>query len=273
VRDVLRLVRFPNLLLAAAGVVAGGWIALRMIGWTPLLGWAALSGMGLGAAGNALNDVHDARADAVNRPGARPFAARRLTRGTAEVCVAAGALIGLGAAALVNGTLVLIALAAFVVMVVYSPWLKPRGLPGNVAVAIVAGLPLLYGAVAVGRAAAGVVPWAIAAWLHLARELVKDLEDEPGDRAAGRRTLPVALGMARAARVTLALVLGFVPVSLALPWVAGYGDTYFAVVAVAQLVVLLAALRLRRGRWSGASLLLKAAMVVGLFALVAGRVT
>ena len=271
-RDVLRLVRFPNLLLAAAGVIAGGWIALRIIGWTPLLGWAALSGVGLGAAGNALNDLHDAPADAVNRPGGRPFASGRVSRGTAELCVAGGAFIGLAAAALVNGTQVLIALAAFAVMAAYSPWLKPRGVPGNVAVAVVAGLPLLYGAAAVGRAAAGVVPWAIAAWIHLARELVKDLEDEPGDRAAGRRTLPVALGTARAGRIAIVLVLGFVPVSLVLPWLAGYGGAYFAGAAVAQLVVVLAALRLRRGRWSGASTLLKAAMVAGLFALVAGRV-
>src|SRR2546430_14894724 len=36
-------------------------------------------------------------------------------------------------------------------------------------------------------------PWALAAWIHLVREIAKDLEDEPGDRTVGRRTLPIAV--------------------------------------------------------------------------------
>jgi len=269
--DVLRLVRFPNLVIAAAGVVAGGWIALGSLGWTSLLGWAALSGIGLGAAGNALNDLHDLAADTVNQSRARPLAAGRVSRGIAELCVFTGALVGFGAAGLVSGRLVVAAIAAFVVMAIYSPLLKRRGLPGNLAVAFVAGLPLLYGAVAVGRPRAGLVPWALAAWLHLVREIVKDVEDEAGDRVAGRRTLPIVMGRDRAMQGALLLALGFVPVSIVLPWAAGYGDRYFAFAAVAQLVVVLAAVRLRRGRLSGVSGLLKGAMVAGLVALVAGR--
>lgn len=269
--DLLRLIRFSNLLLAVAGVLAGGWIALGRIAWTPLLGWAAVSGFGLGAAGNALNDLLDAPADAVNRPGARPVAARRVSRGTAELCVLAGALIGLTGAALVSGTLVAIAAAALGVMIAYSPLLKRRGLPGNVAVALVAGLPLAFGATAVGAPAAGLVPWSLAAWLHLVREIVKDLEDEPGDRAIGRRTLPIALGPERARGVAVQLALAFLPLSLVLPWMAGYRAGYFAIAAVAQLTVVLAVLRLRRGRLRGTSVLLKGAMAAGLLALVAGR--
>lgn len=270
--DVLRLIRFPNLLIAAAGVLAGGWIALGRMGWVPLLGWAALSGVGLGAAGNALNDLHDARADAVNRPGERPLAAGRLSRGIAESCVFTGVTVGLTAAALVSGTLALIGLLALAVMAGYSPLLKGRGVPGNLAVAVVGGLPLFYGAVAVGRPAAGVVPWVLAAWLHLAREIAKDLEDEPGDRAAGRRTLPIRVGAERTRSFAVLLALGFIPVSLALPWAAGYGDAYFALAGIAQLLVVVAAARLRGGRLPGTTLLLKGAMVAGLAALVAGRV-
>lgn len=271
--DVLRLIRFPNLLIAAAGVLAGGWIAQAGIATPSVLLWAALSGMGLGAAGNALNDLFDAPADALNRPARdRPLAHGRLPREVAELAVFAGALLGLTAAALVSGTLVLIGLLALVVMAVYSPVLKRRGLPGNVAVAMVAGVPLFYGAVAVAHPVAGVVPWVVAGWLHLAREIVKDLEDEAGDRAMGRRTLPVRFGAERARQVALGCALAFIPVSLLLPLLAGYRDAYFAVAAVAQLVVVLAVLRLHRGQHHGASLLLKGAMVPGLVALVAGRV-
>lgn len=271
--DLLRLVRAGNLLIAAAGVCAGGWIALGAVALPKLLLFAALSGIGLGAAGNALNDLADVAPDRVNRPaGARPLAAGRLTRHTAEGVVFSGALVGIAAAALVSGAQVALALGALAVMAVYSPWLKQRGLPGNVAVAVVAGLPLLYGALAVGAPAAGLVPWVLAAWLHFARELVKDLEDEPGDRMAGRRTLPVRRGAPAATRVACWVLIAFIPVSELLPWAAGYAGWYFGFAVVAQLVTLWVALELRRGRLAGASRMLKGAMVAGLGALVLGRV-
>lgn len=272
-RDLLRLVRAGNLLIAAAGVCAGGWIALGALALPKLLVFAALSGVGLGAAGNALNDLADVAADRVNRPsGARPLAANRLSRHAAEGVVFGGALCGIALAGLVSGTQVVLALGALAIMAVYSPWLKPRGLPGNVAVAVVAGLPLCYGALAVGAPAAGLVPWALAGWLHFARELVKDLDDEPGDRAAGRRTLPVTLGANRARRVAWSLLFAFIPLSVLLPLAAGYAGWYFAFAGVAQLITAWTALRLRRGRLAGASGLLKSAMVTGLAALVLGRV-
>lgn len=268
--EVLRLVRAPNLVIAAGGVVSGGWIALERFTLPGALGWAALSGMALGAAGNAINDLLDVPADRHNRPD-RPLAAGRVGPVMARLVVMAGAFVGLGAAMLVSLPLLLVAAAVLAVMAAYSPWLKRFGAPGNVAVALVAGLPLYYGALAVGRPAAGLVPWALAAWIHLVREIVKDIEDEPGDKAAGRRTLPIAWGRRRAAGVAAALALGFVPLSLALPLEEGYGPWYWVVALPAQLVVVAAAVHLILDRVERVSRLLKGVMVLGLVALVAGR--
>jgi 4-hydroxybenzoate polyprenyltransferase len=115
------------------------------------------------------------------------------------------------------------------------------------------------------------VPWVLAAWIHVGRELVKDLEDEAGDRVVGRRTLPIRLGRARAAGVAALVLATFALASLVLPWAAGYRTVYFVVAAVAQLVALLAAERLRRARIERVSQALKLAMVVGIVALVLGR--
>src|SRR5436190_765033 len=209
--DVLRLVRAHNLLVAAAGVLAGGWIALGALATPKLVVFAAVAAVAFGAAGNAMNDIWDAAADRVNRrPIERPLAAGRLARGTADLCVVGGALLGLGAAALVGGAAVLVGLGALAVLLAYSPILKRRGVAGNLAVALVAGLPLEYGALAVGRPDAGVVPWALAAWLHLVREIVKDLGDEPGDRLVGRRTLPVVIGARATALLAAGLGVGLV---------------------------------------------------------------
>src|SRR2546423_3873111 len=51
VLDVLRLVRAHNLLLAALGVLAGGWIALGSLTTPRVLWFASLAAVGVGAAG------------------------------------------------------------------------------------------------------------------------------------------------------------------------------------------------------------------------------
>jgi len=276
----LRLVRALNLLIAAAGVLAGGWIALGAVQLPKLLIFAALSGIALGAVGNTWNDICDARADTLNRPAERrPLTSGGIGRGTADLIVFLGALVGLATAALVSGGQVLVGVGALSIMLLYSPFIKPRPVAGNVAVALVAGLPLLYGALAVGAPRAGVVPWVLAAWLHVAREIVKDLGDEPGDRAIGRRTLPIVVGARPAQVVAAGVALLFVPASLLLPHVAGYGAAYFLIALPAQMAVLMAGTWLileervgSVGRVPRVSLLLKAAMVIGLVALVAGKV-
>jgi 4-hydroxybenzoate polyprenyltransferase len=269
----LRLVRITNLLIAAAGVLAGGWIALGAFRLPTLLCFAALSGLALGAAGNAWNDICDTAADRVNRaPEQRPLTAGGIRRGTADLIVFLGSLVGLAAAALVSGRQVIAALVALAVMLGYSPRLKPLPAVGNIAVALIAGLPPFYGALAVGAPAAGVVPWVLAAWLHLAREIVKDVEDETGDCAIGRRTLPIVVGRRPAQVVAAGVALLFVPASLLLPRVAGYGGAYFLIALPAQMAVLIAATWLLLGRVERVSLLLKVSMVVGLIALVAGKV-
>lgn len=268
---LFRLIRAPNLLIAAAGVYAGGWIALQRIAFPKELLFAAISGFALGAAGNTWNDIRDVAADRVNRPGMRPLAAGQVTRGIADLIVFGGALLGLASAGLVGGAQVLAAGAALAVMLIYSPLLKPRPVLGNVAVAVVAGSPPFYGALALGSPAAGLVPWILAAWLHFMREVVKDVEDEAGDQAIGRRTLPIAAGRRPAMVVAAGVGLLFVPASLLLPWNAGYHWSYFLISLPAQMIVLVAATWLLLGRIARVSVLLKGAMVIGLIALVAGK--
>lgn len=269
---ILRLMRGSNLLIAAAGVLAGGWIALGNIAFPKELLFAALSGMAIGAVGNTWNDIRDVSADRVNRPHGRPLAAGQIARGTADLIVFWGTLLGIAFAGLVSGWQVFAALAALAVMFTYSPLLKPPPLIGNVAVAVVAGSPPFYGALALGLPAAGVVPWVLAAWLHFVREVVKDVEDEPGDRAIGRRTLPIAVGRRQALVLAAGAGLLFVPASLLLPRSAGYGPAYFLIALLAQLALLIAATWLLLGKVERVSALLKIAMVIGLVALVVGKV-
>jgi geranylgeranylglycerol-phosphate geranylgeranyltransferase len=268
--SALALVRPRNLLIAAAGVAVGGVLALGRIAFPAGLLWAMASALGLGGAGNAVNDVFDLEADRINRP-LRPLVTGELSREAAIAIAGVAGGFGLFAAWWVSRPLFVLALLALAVMLAYSPWLKARGLRGNLAVAVVASVPLVYGAVAVGDWRAGLVPSALAALLHLAREIVKDVEDVAGDLALGRRTLPIVWGTEAGFLAAAGILILFVPLAL-LPWAAGwYGRRYGLVVSALDLGVLILVARLVRGRLAGARAALKLAMVGGLAALLWDR--
>jgi len=268
--DALSLVRARNLLLSAAGVGIGGVLAQGHATFPPMILWAMGSAIGLGAAGNVANDVADRDADRMNRPQA-PLVAGTVPVGAALAIGGIAGGLGLLAALWVSFQLFAIALAALAVMLVYSPLLKQRGVLGNLAVAVVASVPLVYGASAAGWWRAGLAPSAMAALLHFAREIVKDVDDEPGDRAIGRRTIPIVYGRATALTLAAGALVLFVPVSLA-PWVAGwYGRHYGLLVSALNVGVGLLVVWLLQGRTEGVRASLKTAMLVGLVALLWDR--
>jgi len=238
VGDAARLVRAPALLAAALGVLAGGWIAWGRLATPAPAAWAALAATAFGAAGATLERRREVAAP----------------RGTADFVVFAGMVVGVGSAMLVSGTALLVGLAACAAIAL-QPALERRGPLRRLDAALVSGLPLLYGALALAKPAAGLVPWALASWIALVRDLA-----EGSGRGPGTPWL------------TIVLALGFVPASLLLPAWAGYRGAYFVVAIFAQLAVLAVATRLIVGRTDRPGLLLKAAMAVGLVALVAGRV-
>ena len=267
----LAIVRPGNLVMAAAGVAVGGFLALGQL-WIPAaLWWAMASAVGLGAAGNAANDYFDVEADRISHA-LRPLVVGTMSRGAALLVAGVAGGLGLAAAWWVGRPLFLLGLAALAVMLVYSPVLKPRGLLGNLTVAVIASVPLVYGAQAVGWWRAGLVPAALAALLHLAREVVKDVEDVEGDLAIGRRTLPIAYGAGAGYAAAAAVLVLFVPASLA-PWAARwYGWRYGVPVLLLDVGVLVLVGRLARGRHDGVRAGIKLAMAVGLLALLWERI-
>jgi len=248
VREVLRLTHAPAPLVGALGVAAGAAIALGSLALPPLAAWAALASLAFSAVGLVL---------ARRREGPAP-------QGTADFLVFAGAAVGVGAAMLVGGPALAVGVAGCAALAAL-PAAGRRGVAASVVAALVATLPLAYGALAVGRPVDGLVPWLLASWLQLVRALVEQV-------TAGRR----------GPGLVIALAIGFVPGSILLPARAGYGGAYFLIALFAQLMVLVAATRLIVGRGAGdsggggagrVSLLLQGAMLLGVVALVAGRVS
>lgn len=265
---VLELVRWANALTAAAGVLVGAWWA----GWGPIepIALAALAAIALTAAANAWNDLADVAIDFVAHP-ERPLPTGRLGIADAERVGMAAATIAVIAATLVSVTLGVCSVIVLVLMKLYSPWLKRAGFAGNLLVSVLASLPFAYGGYAVGAWRLAIPLVLIAAPLHLARELAKDLDDQDADRST-RRTMPVVLG-APTTRAVMIVALAAFGAALAIGLAPqARSPLIFALALIPALAVLaLATVRALRGS-PGSPAYFKLAMVCAMAALVVARV-
>jgi geranylgeranylglycerol-phosphate geranylgeranyltransferase len=228
----LVLVRPVNGLIVAGAVLVGAYVTRRPPAWGPGVVAAACAFLAASAA-NALNDVMDRDADAVNRPG-RPIPAGSVAPGDAmrlALALYAGALCF----AVPLGVRALVLVGSWVALtVLYSARLRAVPVAGNAVVSIVAASPLVLGGLTQGRVAPALVPAGLACFVHLAREAVKDAEDVDGDGRAGFRTLAVAAGPGAALTLARASVV-LVMVAAPLPYFAGlYGIGYALAVAVIE---------------------------------------
>ncbi len=195
----LGMARVVNSLMVGFAVLVGAVIASGGIpGLTRSID-AFLVGFLISASAMVVNDIFDLEIDRVNAPW-RPLPSGQVSLRGAWACFAVYSVAGLALSAYTGLATFAIALAAWIVGVVYSWRGKRLGLPGNAMVAFSVSVPLLYGA-----ALTGSWGWKIAVYWFmifssaLAREVVKGIADVEGDMAAGVRTLAVTLGERRAA--------------------------------------------------------------------------
>ena len=256
--------RWPNALIAAAGVFVGAWWARRALpGAAPM--WAALAAVALTIFANAFNDRYDVEIDRVAHPD-RPLPRGELSEEHVQYLYLGAAVAAAGFALLAHPALCLATLGVLALMVFYTVALKRWGFVGNASVAVLASLPFLYGAVSVGDWHAGLQLVLVAAPLHLARELAKDIEDARGD-APHRRTIPVAHGMAAARAVVLFALAIFAWRAAVL---VGTAPRLATALIPCFVLCALAGKRVLAAR-PGAPLLLKAAMVAAMAAIVITR--
>lgn len=229
------------------------------------VGWAALAAIAITVAANAWNDISDVDIDRVAHPD-RPLPRGTLTVPQARTIAWTAAAAALPLALLAHPWLLGVTAGVLALAYAYSPHFKRGGLAGNVVVAVLASLPFLYGGWAVGQPAQGVLLVAIAAPLHFAREVAKDLDDVKGD-AAHRRTIPLAGGVP-IARAVVALASAAFLAMLALP--AARSPAFALALVPAIGLALIATGSAVRGR-RGSPRLFKAAMVCAMLAVLVAR--
>jgi len=237
-KTYLRLVRLPNLMMIAFTMYAMRFLIVRpqllLYGMDLQFGEAhfallVVSVLFITAAGYVINDYFDAPVDMINRP-SRVMLSRLIPRRMAIVVHLTLSIIGVAAGIYLSFAIRLSFLSMIFLLVpgilwFYSTTYKRQFLLGNLIVAFLTALvplmvilfevPLLireYGREMVRNQidfhtlTAWVGGYALFAFLFtLIREIVKDMEDFEGDRAYGRNTLPVVLGLKTTRYVVLAL--------------------------------------------------------------------
>jgi geranylgeranylglycerol-phosphate geranylgeranyltransferase len=207
-RPVNVIITFFSIIIAAvicsAGVLTAGKVIIT-----------AVSGAVAAAAGNIINDYYDIETDKINRPD-RPLVSGILTPGEAVFLFALFSFLSLALSSFVNITAFIINIFALVLLFVYSFKLKRTILFGNFAVAFLTGLAFIYGGVAVDNLRFAIIPAVFAFLINLIREIVKDMEDIEGDKAAGICSFPYIYGFKRSKQVItvfsiLLIIATFIP--------------------------------------------------------------
>lgn len=271
---IIKIIRPVNLLITFISVIIAAVISAPLNYINEKVYFIAIASALSLAAGNAINDILDFEPDKINRPH------RVLPSGEITVTQAKSVYIFFLISAFIFGTAAgisffIIVLLGNGILFLYSFILKKIILVGNFTVALLTGVPLILGAMAVDNITGGIIPAAFAVWINFSREIIKDMEDVKGDNSHGIITFPQKAGIKNASALFIALVLILMIVTV-VPYLTGlYNIEYFLIIMVVvnPLFVLIVkevikskSLRsLRR-----VSNLLKVNMIFGLIAILLG---
>lgn len=185
------LLRPANALVAGLGTWLGHACLPGRLDWTSAA-IGSLSMASLAAAGNAHNDLLDLAADRVNRPD-RPLPSGRLPPRAAAWTAGLLYAASFALAFLLGTSQGNLAMGMGILLVLYNLRLKTLPLLGNLAVSLLCALAVCFPEFP-REPVYTALPALFALLTTLARELAKDAEDMPGDKAVGWNTFPLAFG-------------------------------------------------------------------------------
>lgn len=231
VYSFLRLVRWKNLLIIALTVCCLEFLAIpSALAWNPTFWHMLLGTICIAAAGNIINDIRDYEIDIINKP-QKVIIHKDISATLAWVSYSLFNIVALVVAWVGNQNWLLYSFSiAIILLFLYSFYFKKMPLIGNLIVALLCAWVVVNFAVihladflnhpyctsshSIWLELLGYYTF-FAFWATLAREIVKDLQDQKGDQLHGANTLPIWLGQRVAKYATLA-VLGLLFLSLLL---------------------------------------------------------
>ncbi len=229
----IKLIRFPNLVITALALWMHWYFLLKLPlnqqGWqvdfnmSSLLLLCIAFAMVMGS-GFIINDIYDMEIDAINK-GTKQIVGQHFSVHQAWASfwtlLIIAATISLSLAYRFDKLkFIWIYPVAAGLLIIYSIWLKKTTLIGNLLIAALCGavllIPLIAESTSVFRLPMAfkqvvyknfTICCVVAGLLTLSREIVKDIEDVPGDQAAGAMTLPIRKGLVFSKNVVYLLLI------------------------------------------------------------------
>jgi geranylgeranylglycerol-phosphate geranylgeranyltransferase len=228
----LEIIRPTNGIMAAVAVAVGYMIASHGLVFTPVLAYAMLSAFLILSAGMAINDYYDFSID-LQRKQHRPLPSGRMRRSVARYYAALLFGAGLVLAWLSGMAAFAVALAAAVILFLYAAHFAAKPFTGNLLVAVCTALTFVFGAAAAGEAVSvQIIALAgMAMFATLAREIYKSIEDLRADKGV-RETLPMRIGVNRAALIAAFALVVAVMLSPAPYWAGAFGERYLLLISL-----------------------------------------
>lgn len=217
-----KLLRLPNMVIVAATLYGFRYLVILpyySMSGTPFqissftFGSMVAVAMLIAATGYIINDFYDVEIDRINRPD-RPAVSSSISLGSIKTMAIMLSIIVLAGTALISFLMdsliaLPIPLLTLAIVWLYAMYLKKSFVWGNLAVAIMSCLTLgtvwlfewfllnrsgieLYEVKPITYIVVGIMVFAF--MLSFIREIVKDLEDQEGDRSFGCRSLPIVKG-------------------------------------------------------------------------------
>ncbi|WGK64256.1 geranylgeranylglycerol-phosphate geranylgeranyltransferase [Croceiramulus getboli] len=225
-KSLLRLIRFPNLLMIAFAQVTVRFGLLEAmevpVYLTPsrfaLLVFATVL---IAAAGYIINDIQDLEADRINKPN-QVLIGKWISENKAFNAYLILNIIGVGLGFYLSylehqPKLTLLFVLTSALLYIYATSWKHIAVVGNVVVSLLVGLSILLVGIfdlmpflseAVQTAFMVILDIAVmAALLNWLREMVKDLQDLKGDHFIGSKTLPIVAGRERTQHLLAGLTI------------------------------------------------------------------
>lgn len=216
IRGLFKISRPINLLMVA---FAQGMTAYFLIGQSNLgtpvwfdfkLYLLIFSTLLITAAGYMINDYYDVKIDYINRP-KNVIVGKGIKRRVVLVLHTIFNFAAIGLGLWVSPKIALVNFFAAFLLWLYSNRLKREPFIGNLTVAILTGFSVYLVAFHYQKNELLVLTYAIFAFfLNLIREIIKDIEDRPGDRKHGCRTLPIVIGFRKTKQVIFLIATCFV---------------------------------------------------------------
>lgn len=270
--DLVILIRLPSCVAGGISVLLGMHLATGGSSPDPAAWPGMLSMLFAVAAANAVNDVLDAGADAIGKPG-RPLPAGRLSAQAAMTAAGVAVMASVGLAAALGGIEALWTAALLAIAFFYSYCAKKIALAGNAAVALCASSPILFGALIAGGSSGPAWAGAGLSFVFMfTYETLKTIADRDADAACGVHTFAVKAGLFPAVFLLRALVALLTLLTVAASAVSSRPAAYLAAVLITFVIPAWSAIAVlgraeSRKNINASIVLMRSAWLLGIIAL------